>query len=291
MQPIKSDGVKYIQDISYVDKGHCRQCLDLLMPNSRSKDKLPVVVFIHGGAYRTGDKSSGFPIVGSLAASGEYAAVSINYRYSSDAIWPAQIHDCKAAIRWIRANADKYGFDSSRIGVWGFSAGGHLAVMLGTSKGIKAMEGETGNNTDISSEVSCVVDFYGPIDFFHMDKFGSDIDFLVDESPAIELMGGPIHDNIDKVLSANPITYINGDEPPFLIIHGTKDTIVPYNQSELLYEALKAAKVSSTMITVRGGGHGNGFGTKATDIAKQFLDHYLRNIESKWQDKTIESVK
>ncbi len=284
MHDINKTGVRHLQDIAYVDNGHCRQNLDLLIPESREQDLLPVIVYIHGGAYRTGDKATGLPIVVPFVESGQYAAVSINYRYSSDAIWPAQIHDCKAALRWIRNNAEKYGIDSSRIGVWGCSAGGHLAVMLGTSNGVRSLEGEPECCLDVSSKVSCVVDFYGPTDFFHMDKFGTDVEYEIDESPAVELFGGPIEDNVGKIAGANPMTYINGDEPPFLIVHGTGDSIVPYIQSELLSKALRDKNNECIMVTIEGGGHGEGFGEEVTDKVWQFFDHYLRDITLKRQD-------
>ncbi len=285
------DNVLHIKDLPYLKNSHERQCLDLLIPKNSGEKSLPVIVYVHGGAFRAGDKSSSVGKLIPFVASGDYAAATVNYRLSGDAVWPAQIHDCKAAIRWIRANANKYGLDSDRIGVWGSSAGGHLVSMLGTSSGAAVMDGGLGEYKDVSSHVSCVADFFGPTDFLQMDKAGSIQSHDAPDSPESELIGGAIQENKDKVATANPIRYITKDDPPFLIIHGTKDPLVPYNQSELFITALRKAKINCTMITVKDGGHGQGFGPETIKYTKQFFDHHLRGIESEWKDMTIEAVK
>ncbi|MEM9660001.1 MAG: alpha/beta hydrolase, partial [Planctomycetota bacterium] len=164
------DSVELNSDVFYADTDNPRQTLDLAAPRRELEDPLPVVAYVHGGAWRAGDKRNGLRQVMRFVESGRYAAASIGYRLSGEAKWPAQIHDCKAAIRWIRAHADEYGLDADRIGVWGSSAGGHLVAMLGASGDVEAMDGSLGPHADGSSRVACVVDFFGPTDFLQMNR-------------------------------------------------------------------------------------------------------------------------
>lgn len=182
--------------------------------------------------------------------------MSIGYRLTNEATWPAQIYDCKAAIRWIRGNAKKYNLDPNKIAVWGSSAGGHLVAMLGTSGGVKELEGALGKHTDQDSRVTCVVNFFGLSDFSVIGDFPSQIDHCAAPSPESLLIGGPVKENREKALAASPITYVSADDPPFLTIHGTKDQLVPFDQGKRLHEALKKAGVSSILIPVEEGGHG-----------------------------------
>src|SRR5262249_2482548 len=155
--------------IPYAGTQNPRQTLDLLLPKVPKGGKpLPLIVNIHGGAFRAGDKSMGVREIADLVDAGDYVAATINYRLSGESTWPAQIHDCKAAIRWLRANAAKYGIAPDRIGVIGASAGGHLAAMLGTSGGIAALEGDVGTHAGVSSRVKCVVDQFGPSELLAM---------------------------------------------------------------------------------------------------------------------------
>ena len=287
------DSLELIADIPYADSDNPRQMLDLLLPTERKTDKpLPVIAFIHGGAWLAGDKSSGIHQAASFAETGQYAVVSIGYRLTNEAQWPEQSYDCKAAIRWIRANAEKYQLDADKIGVWGASAGGHLVAMLGTSGDVEKLEGTLGSHTDQSSRVACVVDFFGPTDFVELgakaDK-NSMIDHDSARSPEALLIGGPIKEHLDKVATANPLTYVTNDDPPFLIMHGTRDPLVAFNQSELLHEALQKVEVPSTLITIEGAGHGMGFPPETKQLVRKFFDHQLRGIESEWEDQTLQS--
>ncbi|OVE79966.1 hypothetical protein BVY01_01150, partial [bacterium I07] len=196
-----------------------------------------------------------------------------------EALFPAQIQDCKAAIRWIRANAENHGFDPDRIGVWGGSAGGHLVALLGTSGGIE--EFETDENSEYSSRVQAVVDWYGPTDFLKMDDFPGKGGHNDGGSPESRLVGGPIQENKDLVLKANPITYVSSDDPPMLIMHGEKDMSVPFNQSELLHDALKNAGLESTLYCVKNGGHGfrdatEDSGEELAEMGIQFFEKHLK---------------
>ncbi|QDU57310.1 alpha/beta hydrolase [Aeoliella mucimassa] len=287
------DSLELTADIPYADTDNPRQRLDLLLPTERKSDKpLPVIAFIHGGAWRAGDKSGGIRRVAPFAKTGEYAVVSIGYRLTDEAQWPEQSYDCKAAIRWIRAHAEKYQLDADKIGIWGTSAGGHLVAMLGTSGDVEKLEGTLGSHTDQSSRVACVVDFFGPTDFVKMnakaDKSAS-MDHDSARSPESLLIGGPIQEHLDKVATASPLTYVTNDDPPFLIVHGTRDPLVAFNQSELLHEALQKVEVPSTLITIEGAGHGQGFPPETMQLVRKFFDHQLRGIETQWNDQTLQA--
>jgi acetyl esterase/lipase len=180
------------RDLVYGDGGGRPLKLDLVLPQPAPDKPLPLVVFIHGGGWRGGDKAGGIARVTPLVATGDYVGATIGYRLSGEATWPAQIHDCKAAIRWLRANADQYHIDPERIGVWGSSAGGHLVNMLGASGGVTELEG-SGGSAEHSSRVSCVVPFCGPTNFLAPKRFEGG------RSPsAVDLLlGGSIEDKQD----------------------------------------------------------------------------------------------
>jgi acetyl esterase/lipase len=272
-QPRQPDpaGATVLRDIEYVPGGHERQKLDLYLPKEVDPSgKRPLLVWIHGGAWQAGSKEScpARRFVGQ-----GYAVASVNYRLSQHAIFPAQIQDCKAAIRWLRANAGKHGYDPNRIGVWGSSAGGHLVALLGTTGDVK--EFDVGPHAGVSSRVQAVCDFFGPTDFTKMSSFPSTMKHDAPDSPESRLIGGPIQENKDKAQRANPITYVTKDDPPLLIVHGDKDPLVPHNQSEILLDALRKAGVEATLYTVAGGGHG--FKDPQVDVlVAQFFDKRLR---------------
>ena len=159
-------GVEVRRDVPYAANANPRQTLDLYLPKERTAGtKLPVIVFIHGGGWVGGNKSSGRAALQDFVAGGNYAAASVAYRLAGEARWPAQIQDCKAAIRWIRANAASLGIDGERIAVMGTSAGGTLATLLGVSADVAALEGEVGSHAGTSSRVTCVVNRFGRLDF------------------------------------------------------------------------------------------------------------------------------
>jgi acetyl esterase/lipase len=266
------EGTKALKDLAYVPRGHERQKLDLYLPPTGSR--WPLVVAIHGGAFRMGSKDS--EPAGAFVARG-FAVAAINYRLSQHAVFPAQIEDCKAAVRWLRANAARYGYDPSRVASYGGSAGGHLAAMLGTTGDVKAFD--VGAHLDQSSRVQAVVDFFGPTDFLQMDAHRLNAQAMVHDtpdSPESQLVGGPIRDNPDKVARANPITYVTKDDPPFLIVHGDADALVPHHQSELLEAALAKAGVPVRLVTIPGGRHGGDTVAKGFDQALAFLGERLK---------------
>jgi acetyl esterase/lipase len=274
--PNMPEGTRILRDLAYVPDGHERQKLDLYLPRQKEgTGPLPLIVWVHGGAWLAGSKEN-CPAVRFLRRG--YAAASINYRLSRHAIFPAQIEDCKAAIRFLRASAEKYNIDPNRIGVWGASAGGHLVALLGTAGDVK--EVEKGPNLQVSSRVQAVCDFFGPTDLTKISQFSSSINHDAADSPESKLIGGPVQENKEACKRANPITYVSKDDPPFLICHGDKDMLVPHNQSELLYRALKEVGVNVTFHTVKGGGHGFR-DAEADRMVQEFFDKFLKEPQSK----------
>ena len=270
--PRVAEFVEAVLDLPYAGTDNPRQKLDLYLPKARKDDKpLPVVVFIHGGAWQAGDRRGGYRMIAPLVESGEYIGVSVGYRLSGEAIWPAQIHDCKAAIRWLRANAKKYNHDPDRIGVTGTSAGGHLVAMLGTSGDVTELEGKLGDHLKESSRVNCVVDQFGPTDLLAMGDSHNNAN-----SPESKLVGGAIQENKEAARNASPTSYVSKDDPPFLFIHGTNDRTVAFHQSELLHEALKKVGVESVLVPVQDGGHGGFPSKEVANRLRQFFDKHLR---------------
>lgn len=288
--PRLSESVKLIRGLDYVGEGNPRQSLDLLLPTGpgEAEKPLPLVVFIHGGAWRGGSKEGGLGRLAPLVETGRYAAASINYRLTGEASWPAQIHDCKAAIRWLRGHAGEYGLDPERIGVIGSSAGGHLVAMLGTSGGVAEIEGKLGSHLEESSAVSCVVDEFGPSELLMMGKFPSTMDHDGPGSPESLLVGGPLQERVEVAKAASPISYVTADDPPFLIIHGSKDMTVPFDQSERLHEALEKAGVSSLFIPVNEGGHGGFRSPELERRTRLFFDRHLRGQENELPTTPVE---
>ncbi len=269
-RPKLPTGVKIVQDLQYVENGHERNRLDIYLPE-KTEGQLPLVVWIHGGGWQMGSKD-GCPAI-SLVTKG-YAVASINYRLSQHAVFPAQIEDCKAAIRWLRANAAKYHLDVDHIGVWGASAGGHLVAMLGTTGNVNELEGN-GGNLDQSSRVQCVVDWFGPSDLATMGGSHDD-----PSSPESHLIGGPVQENKEKARKASPLTYVGKDSAPFLIMHGDKDNVVPPGQSDVLAEALKRADVEVKLVVVKGNGHG-GPGFDSPENRKLIEDFFAKHLKRK----------
>jgi acetyl esterase/lipase len=265
------EGTAVHRDLAYVTEGHPRQSLDLYVPASDAP--VPLVVYIHGGAFRAGDKADRPPL--EYVAEG-YALAAINYRLSQHAVFPAQIEDCKAAVRWLRAHAATYGLDPERVAAGGASAGGHLAAMVGTTGHETAFD--VGEHLDVSSRVGAVLDYFGPTDFLQMDAHRLPDGMIHDtaDSPESRLVGGPIQEHPDRVAQANPITYVTADAPPFLIVHGDRDPLVPHHQSELLASALEKAGVPVTFYTVEGGGHGGFDDPRVDELTRAFLKENLR---------------
>ena len=272
--------VEVIRDVEYGKGGDTSLMLDIVRPKTQPKDPMPVVVFIHGGGWQRGDKQSGLGKLILLVQKGYFGA-SINYRLTDIAPFPAQIEDCKCAIRWVRAHAKEYNLDADHIGVWGGSAGGHLVALLGTSGGVKEFEGK-GGWEKYSSRVQAVVDYYGMTDFLAIDE-------LVKKGIATErfmrrdgkdsasgLLGGPFWENPDLCRRASPTTYASKDDPPFLIFHGDKDPLTPASQGELLNKRLRKAGAESHFYLVKDGKHGWPPRPDVDNRVDEFFDKHLR---------------
>jgi len=264
--------VNRVPDLVYAIRSGKPLYMDLYLPQD-APGPLPVILWLHGGGWRIGDRRLGPDLTRFFAEKG-FAMASIDYRLSGEAVFPAQIHDVKAAIRWLKAHADSYGLDAGRIGLWGSSAGGHLAALAGTTGG-SVLEEESGPSSDgglWTSDVQAVVDGYGPTDFLQMDAHRLHPDEAASDaessrmrakptrsadadSPESQLMGAPIETCPDRVREANPITYVRKGLPPFLILHGTKDVPVPAHQSVILYEALRDSGNEATLVLIEGFGH------------------------------------
>ena len=252
--------------------------LDLYLPKTVT-GPLPVVIWIHGGGWNSGSKEQRMPA--NLMAKG-YAVASIEYRLSSEAPFPAQIEDCKAAVRWLRANAETYHLDSDHIGAWGHSAGGHLSALLGTTGGVKELEGD-GDNLSYSSRIQAVCDMSGPSDILQLYKDVSSPTAGSSrraKSYVEEFLGGSGDQIKTKAMAASPINYVSKDDAAFLIIHGENDSSIPVSQSKAFADALKAAGVDATLEIAAGRGHGVG-GPKFAPEITSFFDKHLKSGQAK----------
>lgn len=270
-------GTRVEKDVVYATVGGRKLPLDLYLPSTGARP-LPLVIWIHGGGWRGGTKANPRSALQLLARG--YAVASVEYRLSGEAIFPAAIEDCKAAVSFLRLNAGKYHLDPNHFGVWGSSAGGHLVALLGTTNDVRDFD-----THDVCrqapSTVQAVCDWFGPTDFLRMNDFPGRIDHDGAESPESRFIGGPIQQNKDKVAKANPITYVSKPDPPMLIMHGEVDQAVPYNQSELLHAALQKAGVESTLVKVKNGDHGfRGADQKPEARIKMVADFFDKHLKT-----------
>lgn len=265
-------GVKAHRDLAYVEGGgggHARQRLDLYLPegapSAAAAAPLPVIVWVHGGGWQSGDRRQCPPLRQGFVGRG-YAVASVGYRLSGDAPFPAQIDDVRAAVRWLRAHAREYNLDSGRVGAWGSSAGGHLVALLGTG------------GKDPDERVQAVCDFFGPTDLVRMAQTPGYESHARADSPEGRLLGGPVLENREKAGKADPVALADKADPPFLIVHGDRDPVVPPDQSRLLFDALRAAGVPVRLHTLRGAGHGGpGFSSpEVTEMVAAFFDRTLK---------------
>ena len=269
------------KDLNYAGDGKSYHTLDVYSPTS-SNNKSPLILTIYGSAWKSNRSKASKYIKKSLIKpliDAGFAVASINHRSSTDALFPAQIHDVKAAIRFLRGNASEYKIDPSFVGVTGSSSGGHLAAMAGTTSHNKLMEGNIGSFLNYDSHVNAVVDWFGPTDFLLMDICGSKMVHDAVNSPESKLIGGAIQENKEKASAANPINYISSKTPQFLIIHGMVDLTVPYCQSKVLKMALERANIESELISVRDGGHGKNVFIDKYKV--EMVNFFLKNLKLK----------
>ena len=260
------------------------QKLDIYLPK-KGNGPFRVIISIHGGAFMFGDKADEQvnPMLEGLKHG--YAVVSINYRLSGEALFPKNINDVKAAIRWVKANAVSYKMNPDKIAVWGGSAGGNLAALAGTSADVKQLEDLSLGNANQSSRIQAVVDWFGPTNFLLMDEQLKETgngkpDHSDANSPESKLLGQKITAIPSKVQLANPETYISKDDPPFLIEHGTKDQLVPTQQSVNFAARLTTVlgKKKVTIHLLEGARHGGPeFETKENlELVFRFLNAVLK---------------
>ena len=266
----KKAEVKVERDIVYGKGGATELKLDLAMPKD-GDGPFPVIVCIHGGGWRGGSRTNLGKTTEVLAGRG-YVAVTLSYRLVPAGTFPAQIEDCKAAIRWLRANAKKYKIDPDHIGAVGYSAGGHLVCLLGTAGKEDGLEG-SGGNPEQSSKVQAVVSFFGPTDFTVRTW-----DEKIEKTILVPFLGGSFEEKGEVYKKASPITYVRKGAPPFLFFHGTEDKLVAVGQSRIMAEKLKAAGGTVKLVEIEGAGHGWG-GEKLNETLQQmmtFFDEHLK---------------
>jgi acetyl esterase/lipase len=257
-----------LRDVAYTEHPR-RLVLDLYTP--AGDPPFPVIVWVHGGGWRAGDEDlpPDHPVLRQVARG--YAVASVEYRLSQEAVFPAQIEDCKAAVRWLRGNATTYGLDPTRVAAWGSSAGGHLAALLGTSGDLASLENPAQGHAAQSSRVQAVVDWYGPADFTQATIGGGD-------DAGAGLLGCTAATCPDQAALASPVTHVDPTDPPFFIQHGTADRTVSVRQSERLHQVLSAAGVPVTLVIFPGAGHGGAAFTSPANVAQieGFLDGVVR---------------
>ncbi|MFO1486848.1 MAG: alpha/beta hydrolase [Verrucomicrobiota bacterium] len=262
-------GVQVERNLIYAEVDDHKLRLDLYRPKHIQR-KLPVIIWLYGGGWRMGSKTI-CPLA-SYAAE-QVAIVSIDYRLDDVAVFPAQIHDCKGAVRWLRANADRFNLDADHLGVFGISAGGHLAALLGTTEGNSEMEGTVGGNLGFSSKVQGVCAFYPPTDLNRLvatPKQRNDAGH-----PVAMLIGGPVASHADAANFASPIFYVSSNAAPFFLLHGGADRLVPPEQSQLLHEALLRVGVESHLAIIPNKGHGI---FAPPEVAREIRGFFVRQL-------------
>lgn len=250
-----SNGLRRDLDLEYASPGSGPLSLDLYRPDADDHPH-PVVVYIHGGAWAMGDKADRAETRAEALARAGIAVASVNYRLSDIAPFPAQLHDVKGAVRWLRAAGGSFGLATDRIGAFGPSAGGHLAAMAGLTSGDPALEGTTGGNLDQSSAVQAVVDWYGPTDLTAAGGRNALEAALLGRSFEAKLLGvESVTDDREGACQASPRWHVDRSAPPFLLMHGDRDHIVPLAESATLHEMLVSHDVESTLVVLGGAGH------------------------------------
>lgn len=272
------EGTFIQSDIPYANDTLSKHLLDIYLPEKVTKD-LPLVVWIHGGAWMLNDKHADMGYMQNTVKGfieNGYALASINYRYSTDAVFPAQLQDCNQAIEFLYQHAAQYHIDRNRIALIGFSAGGHLASLLGLSANNNVKDFYPGGNSP-HFNIKCVLDFYGPSDLIAIAS-RPDTSAKPGPNPVSILLGYSPIDRPDIARKASPVSYVDKDDPPFFIVQGEKDESVPNTQSRLLSSWLTVTGVKNQLIVVPGAPHyGKMF--DADDIRLKlfdFLNSYMK---------------
>lgn len=259
-----------LRNVSYADISPAQR-FDLWLP-ARGEGPFPLVVWIHGGGWERGDRHVRHAAPTEYLLNSGFAVASIDYRLSSEAVFPAQLVDVKAAVRHLRANSASYVIDPYRIALWGESAGGHLAALAGTTSHLALFDDARLGNVGVSSRVQAIVDFYGPVSFTTFDRDSQaakcDRRIAAADSTASRLIGAPVGTNLALAERASPITYVSAEAPPFFIQHGRADCMVPWQQSDALAKALRA-KIAPASVQTRffdNEGHGGASFTSTANL-------------------------
>jgi acetyl esterase/lipase len=265
-----SDEVQFERGIEYANPDDQHLRLDIAWPKNAGERPAAAVLCIHGGGFRAGTRDGYDKLCKTLAERG-FVAATITYRLAPKYQFPAAVHDCKAAVRWLRLNAAKYHIDPDRIGVTGGSAGGHLAQFLGVTGGVPEFEGD--QNPGPSSKVGCVVNVYGPSDF--TKSYGKS----VDAHEVLPLwLGGDVETARLRHIQASPLNWVTPDAAPTLLIHGTEDKYVAHEQAEWMHGRLKACGVDVELLTLEGAGHGFK-GPDAEKAEKALLEFFEKKLK------------
>lgn len=261
-------------DVTYAKRGGLEMKIDIARPSGAERPA-PAILCVHGGAWRAGSRKQlsrprrkSKSLIEQLAAEG-FVAASVSYRLSGQAKWPAQIHDCKAAVRFLRANAVKYKIDVKHIGAVGFSAGGHLSMLLGVTDKGDGLEGDL--YADQSSAVQAVVNYFGPCDIAAYGKA------TPNNRTFVEWLGATYADGAKVYKAASPTAYADKAAPPCLFLHGTIDPLVPIQQSRDMAAKLKKLGVEARLIEIKGAGHGWG-GENAKQSFKDTVTFFKKHL-------------
>lgn len=260
-------------DISYAMAADRDLHLDLYMPDGIANP--PLIVYVHGGAWRGGSKAE--PPIAPLVADG-YAMASLDFHLSGEAMFPAQIHDIKAAIRFLRGNAERYGYDATKVGILGSSSGGHLVALMGVSNGHESLEGTLGDYLEESSDVQAVVSYYGASNLTSILNQSTPLGLRV-RIPALDLLiGGQPEDVNEMAKLASPVFHVDANSAPLLMLHGDQDPQMPINQSHELHNAYKQNNLFVQFEVVHGAAHGGAvfYDANSNALVKSFLDQQLR---------------
>jgi len=248
--------------------------LDLYLPTAAQNP--PLLVFVHGGAWRGGSKDRNvlaWPFVDD-----GYAVASLNFRLSGEAPFPAQVHDIKAAIRFLRGNAARLGYDASRIAILGASSGAHLATLVGVTNGHAELEGHVGEYLEESSDVQAIVSYFGASNLTSILRQSTPYGLSVREPALALLLGSPVEENLELARLASPVFHVDATDPPLLLLHGDQDPQMPINQSHEMHHAYKAQALPVGFEVVHGAEHGgDAFSDdERNHLVRAFLDKHLR---------------
>ncbi len=283
----KPANVRIYPNLPYVSNAGPRQTLDLYLPAPVPGNPMPLIVYLHGGGWMKGSKADGRAFAFRMAAQG-YAVACVDYRLSSDDLFPVQVEDCKAAVRWLRATAPRYRLDIDHVGIMGVSAGGYLAVMLGVTRTTQLFD--IGENLNHSSSALAVCDFFGPVDLLRLHETSVTAGTPQADEVA-RLLGGDPHVQKVQAWKSDPRSHLDGNSSAFLVIHGTNDTAVPVEQSRALYDALVKQAVPVHLHLIHGAGH-TGPAFVAPEINRLVDDFFSLHLKpgSRMEEKKLASI-